>query len=213
MTKEIREAKSEESKGSGEQPQSLKQLTSGQERMLMIRLLHCLEDYDKVTESKLRWCLSKNVAYRYLEKAIILRDNLKYSVLSSKFDWKCIKEGHVNEDDVTDIILGCLLKGIFKQVAVKIGEDKYVLSTDQVAVDPVGLTSVVPIKNFVVYSELYQDVEGIEVNLIQPVNSDLLEGLPIFYHNMDNTLRGSMDDRDYFRSVIISQHLLVKDFN
>lgn len=181
--------------------------------MLMIRLLHSLEDYDKVAENKLKWCLSKNVAYRYLEKATILRDTLKYSVLSSEIDLTKMREGSVDEEGVTDLILGCLLKGVFKQVGIKIGEDKYVLSTDEIAVDPVGLTSVVPIKSFVVYSELYQDVEGIEVNLIQPVNVELLDGLPIFYHELDHKPSDELDDRDYFRSVNISQHLQVKEKN
>ena len=97
---------------------------------------------------------------------------------------------------------------MFKQVAVKIDDDKYILSTDEVAVDAVGSRSVIPLKSFVVYSELFKTNEGMEVNLLQPITSKLLQGLPVF--NKDQLYMGKETDiepRDYFKSVPILEHL------
>jgi len=137
--------------------------------MLLIRLLYCLEDYDKIKDNKPKWCLANSLAYRYLEKATLIRDSVKDAILDAGLDL-CELTTSSEQANPTDTILGCILKGLFPQVAVKTGEDKYTLTNLKHAVDNVGLHSVVPLNSPVLYGELYTDpMDGPELNLIQPV--------------------------------------------
>jgi len=144
----------------------IEQLSVRQKRYLMINLLYTFEDYERQVDNRLKWCLGKNLAYRYLEKALTVRDCIKSCVLRASLE-PTPPDNSLTEGQRLEKILECLLLGLFPQTAVKAQEDYFVLRSFKKALDPLREVPVIPLNSPILYGEL-SEVDGqLEINYLQ----------------------------------------------